>query len=266
MADISQVTLPNGVTYDIKDSTARSMISGGVSFIIAWDGASTPVPANIPAGVTVTYNGTNYTGTMTANSAQAGAFYLVKSSTQAGVQDAYDEYVPVGSSGNKTWEKIGDTQVDLSNVVTDVTLNKGTTNVLGTGTTLSVTQPTITLTANTSSGTGRLQYVQSLGSQTTTKLSATASGAAVSASGDSVTVLTGLGTPSYNSDVIKLKSSGTKYSTLATTTITGVNGSTTPSVVQGRSSQTTATGAGTASTTNTDWLKGVSVSGETLSR
>ena len=71
MADISQITLPNGVTYDIKDTVARNMISGGVSFIIAWDGNSTPVPANIPAGVTVTYNGNIYTGTLSANSAES---------------------------------------------------------------------------------------------------------------------------------------------------------------------------------------------------
>ena len=47
MADISRITLPSGNTYDIKDAVARQMISGGVSFIIAWDGASTPVPADI---------------------------------------------------------------------------------------------------------------------------------------------------------------------------------------------------------------------------
>ena len=35
MADISKRTLPSGDTYDIKDATAREMISGGVSFIVA---------------------------------------------------------------------------------------------------------------------------------------------------------------------------------------------------------------------------------------
>jgi hypothetical protein len=51
---------------------------------------------------------------------------------------------------------------------------------------------------------------------------------------------------------------------LATTTVTGVSGSTTPNVVKSRTSQTTADGTGTASTTNTDWLKGVSVSNGVL--
>ena len=131
MAEISKIQLPSGNTYDIKDATARQMISGGVSFIIAWDGTSTPTVANIPAGVVVTYNSTDYTGTLAADSAEAGAFYLVKSSTQKGGSlDVYDEYVPVGTTGSKTWEKIGDTQVDLSDVVTGVTLNKQTTSVV----------------------------------------------------------------------------------------------------------------------------------------
>lgn len=123
MAEISKITLPSGNTYDIKDATAREMISGGVSFIIAWDGTSTPTVANIPAGVVVKYNGTNYTGTLAAGSAEAGAFYLVKSSTAPSSEtlDVYDEYVPVGVTGSKTWEKIGDTQLNLTDVVTDVT-------------------------------------------------------------------------------------------------------------------------------------------------
>ena len=81
MADISKIKLPSGNEYDIKDAVARQMISGGVSFNIAWDGTSAPTVANIPAGVVVKYNGTDYTGTMPASSAEAGAFYLVKSST-----------------------------------------------------------------------------------------------------------------------------------------------------------------------------------------
>ena len=203
---IEQITLPSGNTYYIADREIRDVvdalsdtIAGGVSYIVAWDGTAAPVVANIPAGVTVNYNETDYTGTLTANNATPGAFYLVKSSTQAGgTTDAYDEYVPVGNAGSKTWEKIGDTQIDLSDVVTEVTLNKQTDTAIGTDATF-----------NTSN-------VASSVTPTTAKL--------------------------------------------ATTTITGVSGSTTPNVVKSRTSQTTADGTGTASTTNTDWLKGVSVS------
>ena len=440
---IEKITLPSGNTYFIADREIRDVvdvlsqtIAGGISYIVAWDGTSTPVVADIPAGVTVVYNGTSYTGTLSANSAQPGAFYLVKSATQTGLKitsdvectvnintfrtktndatnttysfnyngsswnptlaqygitvqgnpaygdeiiietpsdynnllDKYDEYVPIGSAGSKEWEKIGDTQIDLSNVVTNVTLNKSTKSVIGSNATFTVTQPTISvldsvgqqqaevvvgfnepiiktddnvdviktlgtpatksaigasstftitqptitlatdansgtgkvqvvtgissasasgdsvnavtgyaspttdtflkgvkvtaqptvsLTANTSSGTGRITYVQSQGSATTTKIKATATGGAVSASGDNVTALTGLGTPS-TANVASSVTPTTKK--LATTTVTGVSGSTTPDVVKTRSSQTTAKGTGTSSSTNTDWLKGVSVS------
>ena len=290
---IDRITLPSGNTYYIADREIRDVvdalsqaIAGGVAYIIAWDGTAAPVVANIPAGVVVTYNGTDYTGTLAANGAQAGAFYLVKSATQAGGSlDKYDEYVPVGDTGSKTWEKIGDTQIDLSNVVTGVSLTKQTDTVIGTDATFTITQPTValstgatagtgvisvatgitsvtdpstTLSAESSSATGRAQFVQSV---STTKISASASGGAVSASGDNVTALTGLGTPS-TANVASSVTPTTKK--LATTTVTGVSGSTTPDVVKSRSSQTTATGAGTSSSTNTDWLKGVSVSNGVL--
>ena len=321
---IDRITLPSGNTYYIADREIRDVvdtlsqaIAGGVAYIIAWDGSAAPVVANIPAGVVVTYNGTNYTGTLAADSAQAGAFYLVKSATQAGgALDKYDEYVPVGEADSKTWEKIGDTQIDLSNVVTGVSLTKQTDTVIGTDATFTITQPTITLatdttsgtgkvqvvtgitgasasgdsvtaltglgtpstdtflkgvkvtaqptvslTANTSTATGRITYVQGQGTPTTTKLSASASGGAVSASGDSVTAITALGTPSTQSAVKSVTPTTKK---LATTTITGVMGSYASDVVKTRSSQTTATGAGTSSSTNTDWLKGVSVSNGVL--
>ena len=114
MADISKITLPSGNSYDIKDAVARQAIAGGVSFIVAWNGSSTPVVGDIPAGVVVTYNDTDYTGTFAANSAQAGAFYLVHSSSTT--NDVYDEYVAVGTTGSKTWERLGSSTIDLSDL------------------------------------------------------------------------------------------------------------------------------------------------------
>lgn len=312
MADISKIKLPSGNEYDIKDAVAREMISGGISFIISWtatDYASSTAPtaaklATIPAGAEVTYNNgaSTATGTLAASTDTKAKFYLIYSKTQAGNLDLFNEYVTIEDGNNFFWEKIGDTQIDLSNVVTDVSLSKQTDTVIGTDATFTVTQPTIalatdttsgtgkvqvatgisnaaasgtgvawnskdqktvltgvkvttqptvTLTANAATGTGRLKYVEDVtgGSTSPTKvhLSATASGGAVSASGDSVTAVTGVNT-----------------SKLATTTVTGVSGSTNITPVESRSSQTTATGAGTASTTNTDWLKSVSVSNEVL--
>lgn len=132
MAEISKITLPSGNTYDIKDATAREMISGGVSFIVAWDGTGTPTAANIPKGVVAG----GVTGTLEAADAQVGAFYLVKSSSTPSSQtlDIYDEYVVIGSA-TKSWEKIGDTQLNLTDVVTGVSLTKQTDVALGEGTT-----------------------------------------------------------------------------------------------------------------------------------
>jgi len=82
---ISQITLPNNTTYYIKDSEARQwineIVAGGLSFVIAWDGSSTPVVANIPEGVTVTYGdpAVTYTGTLAASVNTKPNIYLVYS-------------------------------------------------------------------------------------------------------------------------------------------------------------------------------------------
>lgn len=260
---IDRITLPSGNTYYIADREIRDVvdtisqaIAGGVSFVIAWDGTSAPVVANIPAGVVVTYNGTDYTGTLSTASAQAGAFYLVKSATQAGgALDKYDEYVPVGDTGSKVWEKIGDTQIDLTNVVTGVSLTKQTDTVIGTDATFTITQPTVALSTGATAGTGVISVATGI-----TSANATGGGAAWN-SKDQKTVITSY--PGVTGSAASSVTPTTKK--LATTTVTGVSGSTTPDVVKTRSSQTTATGAGTSSSTNTDWLKGVSVSNGVLS-
>lgn len=288
---IEKITLPSGNSYWIADREIRDVVdtlsqtvAGGVSYNVGWDGTSAPTVGNIPAGITVEYEGQTYTGTLDANNATPGAFYLVKSATQTD-NDVYDEYVPVGNTGSKTWELIGNTQAEISDLVTNVTLTKQTDTVIGTDATFTITQPSIALSTDATAGdgvisvatgitnvtnpsvalseqsttaTGRVAYTKSV---STTKISASASGGAVSASGDSVTALTGLGTPT-TSNVASSVTPTTKK--LATTTVTGVSGSTTPNVVKSRTSQTTADGTGTASTTNTDWLKGVSVTNKVL--
>lgn len=190
---IDRITLPSGNTYYIADREIRNVvdtlsqaIAGGVTFVIAWDGTSTPVVANIPAGVIVHYNDTDYTGTLAADSATPGAFYLVKSATQVGSPpDKYDEYVPVGETGSKSWEKIGDTQIDLSNVVTEVSLTKQTDTVIGTDATFTITQPTVALSTGATAGTGVISVATGITS--------------ASASGDDVTVITDLGSPTTKS-------------------------------------------------------------------
>lgn len=409
---IEQITLPSGNSYYIADREIRDVVdtlsqtvAGGVSYTVAWDGTSAPTVANIPAGVTVTYNDTSYTGTLAANNATPGAFYLVKSSTQVDGKDVYDEYVPVGATGSKTWEKIGDTQIALTDVVTGVSLSKQTDTVIGTDATFTITQPTVkletgatagtgvvsvatgisnvtqptvalseesstatgrvaytksvsttklsatasggdadwgtkdtktvltgvqvtsqpsvTLTANTSTATGRVAYLESQGSATTTKLSASASGGGVAwNSKDQKTALTGvkvtaqptvtltanaetdtgrityIESASASNTNVKATASGantawnskdqktviTSYpgttgsaassvapttKKLATTTITGVSGSTNITPVESRSSQTTADGTWTAVASgatgaNNNLLANVSVSNGVL--
>lgn len=257
---IEKIKLPSGNDYYIADRELRDVVdvlsdtvAGGVSYTVAWDGSSTPNPATIPEGVTVTYNDTEYTGTMSANSATPGAFYLVPVGGNEN-NNIYAEYVPVGATGSKTWEKIGDTQVDLSDYVTAVTLNKQTDTVIGTDATFTITQPTVALSTGATAGTGVISVATGI-----TSANATGGGADWN-SKDQKTVIT-----SYPGETGSAASSVTPTTKkLATTTVTGVSGSTTPNVVKTRTSQTTADGTGTASQTNTDWLKGVSVSNGVL--
>lgn len=219
---ISKVTLPSGGTYDIHDAHAwdatengslqkqindlADTIAGGVTFIIAWDGSSAPTVANIPAGVKVYYNSTEYTGTMAATSAQTGAFYMVRSSTQEGINDHYDEYTVITEGSSKVWEKIGDTQAVIG----------GTTNVLG-------TSATFTGSASGTAVGSTTKYMKATASgaavaSTTKYLSASASGTAVGANG-TATAVTGYSSPT--SDTFVTGVSGTSRN-LVTTTVPNV--------------------------------------------
>lgn len=242
MADISQIKLPDGNTYDIKDTTARSLING--IFVLAWNGAAAPTVANIPYGIQVTYNSTIYTGTLAANNntntSTLGKIYLVKSATlpDDDGSDIYNEYVTVdnGSGANPryTWEKLGDTRIKLGNIVTNVTLDTTkTATVIGTNSTMKVkTAPTYTVTP------------------ATTYVKGTASGAAVSYNPDTDTFLKKI-TPSSKK--------------LQTTSVIGVqSGTTTASKATAANSQTTAKGTGTSTTSTDAWIKGWSVSNELL--
>lgn len=143
MADISRITLPSGTTYDIKDAVARQMISGGVSFIISTNASTTP------QGITWNDSGTVVTGTLVASGDTAGKFYLVPETTQ-GDHDIYAEYVTVENGGTYSWEKVGTTDVDLSNLGDLAYKDSASGNYTPAGT---VSQPTFTGTAMTSTGT-----------------------------------------------------------------------------------------------------------------
>ena len=233
MADISKITLPSGNTYDIKDAGARELISQltGISLVVAWNGTSTPVVANIPAGVVVTYNGTDYTGTLAANSAVAGSFYLVHSTSSSVEMDVYDEYVAIGAAGSKSWERIGSTSIDLSALGAlaykdSVTLSKGSGDkVLGSDATFTTSV-----------------------TPTTTNIKATASGTALNSSYESFVKGTGIDA------VVTEISSGSGY--LDTTSV--------PNVTSSGSASTWAFALGTGNDAETLIISGANGSAPTL--
>lgn len=120
MADISKVLIPAldgspGGIYNIKDTVARQMLSGGIHLLVVWNGHSIPNVSNIPDVVSITYNDVVYNGTLAAEDASTMTFYLVYN----GVGDANDfaEYaVATNELGNKYWEKLGDTGGSMSNL------------------------------------------------------------------------------------------------------------------------------------------------------
>lgn len=119
--------LENGTP--IYPITERSLVIGLQDapfeyYVVAWDGASTPVVANIPAGVVVTYNNVNYTGTLAAGSATAPYLYLVASTTQAG---EYDRYIVTNNGNNTfTWTHVGSTAPLTPVIVDNLTTNDAT--------------------------------------------------------------------------------------------------------------------------------------------
>lgn len=263
---IEKITLPSGNTYFIADREIRDVVdtlsqtvAGGVSYNVAWDGTSEPTVGNIPAGVVVTYNGTDYTGTMAANNATPGAFYLVKSATAVDGKDVYDEYVPVGSDGNKTWEKIGDTQIALADVVTAVSLSKQTDTVIGADATFNTSNVASSVTPTTKKlATGTVTGVQS---STTTASKATAA--------TSQTTADGTGTASTtNTDWLKGVSVSNGVltigaATMDTQTTTQFTFSDVTVPIKATSTTTVATGGVTTSGNGADIVTGVAV-GDTV--
>lgn len=202
MADISKIMLPSGNAYSIKDEVARQAIAGGLAYIIAWNGESVPDVTKIPQGIVVTYNGTDYTGTLTVVAAQAGAFYFVKSSIPD-VLDAYDEYTVIKPNINDSttwfWEKIGTPRIDLSSLGNlaykdNVTLNKGAGDaVLGEGTTFTAEQSGVTFAQHTKDKVlGEGTTFSTTVVPATTNVKATPSGIGVGADGTAAAI-TGFG-------------------------------------------------------------------------
>lgn len=88
----------------------------GKTFVMGWKKGTTPDVTKIPAGITVTYEGQSYTGTLAASDQTTAGLYLVYNgnSTEGGI-DYYDEYGTVQNADETySWERIGGTSIDTS--------------------------------------------------------------------------------------------------------------------------------------------------------
>ena len=94
-----EVAILNGLVQNLSGNEA----------IISWDGNSTPVVANIPAGVTVEYNETTYTGELTASTDTLNKTYYIAQDS-----DTWDRYITTKSGNNYIWFNLGSTDIDMS--------------------------------------------------------------------------------------------------------------------------------------------------------
>ena len=98
-------------TYDKDEVNSLIAALSRQEYIVAWDGSAAPDVSAIPAGVTVTYSGTTYTGTLAASASTLNKIYMVWNGT------AYDMY-GTSQDGGYSWVFMGTTTVDLSQYAT----------------------------------------------------------------------------------------------------------------------------------------------------
>lgn len=110
---ISQVTLPSGSVYDLKDQGARDLIAA----LNNWEYVVSTNAATTPYGVTWDSGGTTITGTLVASASTMYKIYLVPATIND--NDAFAEYITIKISGSTyQWEQFGNlTPPDLSNYV-----------------------------------------------------------------------------------------------------------------------------------------------------
>ena len=100
---------------DEVDSIVSAIVQQ--SYVVSWDGTSTPVVGDIPAGVVVTYGGDTYTGTLAPSASTSNKIYLVSNGV------GFDEYITTDNSGY-AWVGIGTTSLDLSGYATQESLEE----------------------------------------------------------------------------------------------------------------------------------------------
>lgn len=117
--EISQITLPDNHTYDLRDSRVDNL--NGWSYVVCTSASNTPKD--------VTWNnaGTTVTGTLVASSDTMFKIYLVPDNN--GTNDIYDEYITVNPSGSTyKWEMFGNTKLpDMSQYAKNASGHSGGT-------------------------------------------------------------------------------------------------------------------------------------------
>lgn len=102
-------------TYDKDEVDSIVAALSRQEYIVAWDGLAAPDITEIPAGVTVTYSGNPYTGTLDASEDTLNKIYMVWNGV------AYDMYATT-QDGGFSWVPMGTTTVDLSQYATKAEL------------------------------------------------------------------------------------------------------------------------------------------------
>ena len=276
---ISQITLPSGTTYHIKDSEARQwindIVAGGLTFVVAWDGASTPVVANIPAGAVVEYQSTTYVGTLAASINTKANIYLVHSGTSSG-RDIYTEYVTVNFNPTGTpsygWEVLGNTDISLDVLGAlawkdTVTLNKGSgDNVLGESTTFTAAASSVTFSGGSSD-----TFVKSYPGTTSKLATTTVKGVgndvtftAIATNTDYTATNTVFGTDTTASKIVTESKTATNTVFGTDTTASKATAGTTVNLAKAAASATNVSYIGTASTSSILETATVAEGSETL--
>lgn len=215
MADnpvISQITLPNGSTYDIKDATAREAIENINSF----DYIICSSAANTPKDVTWISGSATITGTLEASASTKGNIYLVPSTN--GTKNIYDEYITINTTGTTyVWELFGHTNINVDDLGDLAYKNSASASYTPAG---SVSQPSFTGTSLTSTGNFTPQGSVTLTSADSTSTGAIGylSAASGSFTGSSMTS-TGNFTPQGSVSVSSAGSTDTVYSITAVGTL-----------------------------------------------
>lgn len=154
---ISQIMV-DLTTYDIDAKTLGGLTYAEiVNQINAGAFIKSTDAANTPKGVSWTSESTTITGTLEASDPSTkGHIYLVPHNHNG--KDTHDEYVVVGTDALATWEKLGNTDIDLSNYAQKGTYTSSAASAANSGAAGAGTYTTSNAGAVTATGTVTVTY------------------------------------------------------------------------------------------------------------